>query len=307
VRPPVKPGRRFPAPRPGWHRELPVRVRQYFDERVLLKWVLATAVACFVIGYVVITLLFFPGFGRSAIVTVPDLTNRTAQQADRALDHAGLKMQRGDTMPNPRVARGRVLMQVPLPGEEVARGSTVRIVISTGPEMRQVPSIRGLSRADAIGLLQRFGYRVALRRVQNRSAEGTLVGLTPAAGQRAAVGSVVTITISAGPPWVRVPAVVGLQTADARVRLQAGGLEMGRVGYDPAAVAPVGTIVAQAPAEGDSIRMGASVRVTLAGEDPNPPPPPAVDSLIADSVAVDVPVEEEPAEPEPAEEPPVVP
>jgi beta-lactam-binding protein with PASTA domain len=303
VRPPAKPGRRFPAPRPGWHRELPVRVRRYFDERVLLKWVLATGFACFVIGYLLVTFLFFPGFGRSAIVTVPDLTSRTAQQADRALDGMGLKMQRGDSLPNPRVARGRVLMQTPLPGEEVARGSTVRIVLSTGPEMRAVPSIRGLSRADAIGLLQRYGYRVAIRRMHNRSEEGTLVALTPAAGQRAAVGSVVTITVSMGPPWVRVPAVVGLPVADARARLQAGGLEMGRVGYDPSAAAPVGTIVGQAPVEGDSLRMGAAVRVTLAGADPNPPPPPSADSLVADSAAVEVPVDEEPAEPEPAEEP----
>jgi beta-lactam-binding protein with PASTA domain len=306
VRPPVKPGRRFPAPRPGWHRELPVRVRRYFDERALLKWVLLTGLACFVIGYVVMTMLFFPGFGRSAIVTVPDLTDRTAQQADRDLDRMGLKMQRGDTLPNPRVRRGRVLMQVPLPGEEVARGSTVRIVLSTGPEMRAVPSIRGLSRADAIGLLQRYGYRVAIRRMNNRAEEGTLVALTPAAGQRAAVGSVVTITVSAGPPWVRLPAVVGLTLGDARARLQAVGVEVGRVGYDPASPEPVGTVVAQAPAEGDSIRQGSGVRVTLAGEDPNPPPPPAADSLVADSAAIDAPTEEEPAAPdEPAEVPEV--
>lgn len=299
MRPPARPGRgRFTPPASGWHRELPGRVRRYFTERVLLRWVLLTGFACFVLGYVLVTFLFFPGFGRSAIVTVPDLTNRTAQQADRALDRMGLEMLRGDTLPNPRVPRGRVLMQTPLPGEEVARGSQVRIVLSTGPEMRQVPPIRDLSRADAIGLLQRFGYRVAIRRVSDRRDEGTILGLTPAPGRPAAVGSVVTILISAGPPWVRVPTVVGLQAPDARVRLQAGGLEMGRVGYDPLSPEPAGTIVAQSPVEGDSLRMGAGVRVTLAGADPNPPPPPAVDSLLIDP-AEEVPAEEEPAEPEP--------
>lgn len=308
MKPPIQPRRRFPAPARGWHRELPGRVRQYFDERALLKWVLITGFTCFVLGYLVITLLFFPGWGRSAIVTVPDLTNRTSGQAERALDRAGLDMQRGGTMPNPRVRQGRVLMQSPLPGEEVARGSTVRIVLSAGPEMRQVPSIRGLSRADAIGLLQRFGYRVAIRRVPHRSEEGTLVGLAPAAGQRAAVGSVVRIDVSAGPPWVQAPGVVGLQTADARARLQAVGLSLGRVSYDPASLEPVGTIVAQSPAQGDSIRQGNGVRVTLAGADPNPPPPPSTDSLlVTDSVAVEVPVEGEPAEPAPPAEEPQVP
>ena len=239
MRPPVKPARRrFPAPRPGWHRELGGRVRRYFDERRLLKWVLITGFSCFVIGYVLMTLLFFPGFGRSPIVTVPDLTNSTTGQAERALDRAGLEMQRGGSMPNPRVRQGRVLMQSPLPGEEVARGATVRIVLSAGPELRQVPAIRGLPRRDAICLLQRFGYQVALRNVRDRREEGTILGLSPATGQRAAVGSVVTMSISAGPPWMRAPSVVGLPLDDARARLQAGGLEVGRVGYDPASLEP---------------------------------------------------------------------
>lgn len=310
MRPPVKPARRFPAPSPGWYRDVGGRVKRYFDERVLLKWVLLTGFTCFVVGYLLMTVLFFPGWGRSAIVTVPDLTNRTAGQAERALDRVGLDMRRGGTMPNPRVRQGRVLMQSPLPGEEVARGSEVRIVLSAGPEIRQVPTIRGLSQPDAIALLQRYGYRVALRRVADRREEGAILGLTPAAGQRAAVGSVVTITLSAGPPWVRAPSVVGLQVADARARLEAGGLALGRVGYDPASAQPAGTIVAQAPAAGDSLRMGAGVRVTLAGEDPDPPAP-AADSLAVDSAAVDVPADtpaestdDAEPEPEPAATPP---
>ncbi|HEX6041794.1 PASTA domain-containing protein [Longimicrobium sp.] len=301
ARPRVKPARRFPAPGPGWHRGLGGRVRRYFDERVLLKWVLLTGFTCFVLGYLLITVFFFPGWGRAAIVTVPDLTNRSAGQAERALDRAGLDMQRGGTMPNPRVRQGRVLMQSPLPGEEVARGSTVRIVLSAGPEVRQVPSIRGLPEPDATALLLRYGFRVARRRIPDRRESGTILGLSPAAGQRAGVGSVVTMTLSAGPPFVRAPNVVGLQLADARLRLEAGGLAVGRVGYDPASLEPAGTIVAQSPAAGDSLRMGNGVRVTLAGEDPDPPAP-AADSLAVDSVAVDSAVAE-PAPAEPVAEP----
>lgn len=301
---PMKPRTRLRPPvRPGWHRELPGRVRRYFDERRLLKWVLISGLTCFVLGYLAITLLFFPGFGRSAIVTVPDLTGRSASQADRALDRAGLEMQRGGTLPNARMRQGRVLMQSPLPGEEVARGATVRIVLSAGPELRQVPAIRGLGRTEAIGLLQRYGYRVAIQNVSDRREEGTILGLRPAAGQRAAVGSVVTMVISAGPPTLVVPGVVGLTAGDARTRLQAVGFGLGRIGYDPASAEPAGTVVAQAPAAGDSLRMGSNVRVTLAGEDPNPPPPPTDSAAVADSAGVveEAPVEEdeEPAEPKP--------
>lgn len=317
MRPPVRPRPRPPARGTGWHREIPGRVRRYFDERRLLKWVLIAGVSCFVLGYLAMTLLFFPGFGRSPIVTVPDLTGRTRGQAERVLDRLGLQVQRGQPIANPRMRRGRVLMQTPLPGEEVARGSTVRIVLSDGPEMRQVPAIRGLGRQDAIGLLQRYGFQVAIRRVLHRSAPNSLIGTLPDAGKPAPVGGRVVILVSNGPPKVLVPNVVGLFPADARVRLQAVGLELGRVRYDPASLDSAGVIIAQGPAAGDSLGQGSAVRVVLAGPDPNPPEP-AVDSAAtgvtpADSAAAPAEGPEEveegepvppPDEPSPEEPPP---
>ncbi|HEX6371008.1 MAG TPA: PASTA domain-containing protein [Longimicrobium sp.] len=300
-------------PPTGWHREIPGRVRRYFDERRLLKWVLVTGAACFVLGYVVMTLLFFPGFGRSPIVTVPDLTGRSRAQAERMVDRLGLDLRRGQPIPNPRMRRGRVLMQTPLPGEEVARGSTVRIVLSDGPEMRQVPSISGLARADAIGLLQRFGFRVAIRRTLHRSEQNSLIGTIPGAGKPAAVGGMVILLVSNGPPKVLVPNVVGLFPADARNRLQAVGLSLGRVRYDPASLDSAGVIIAQGPVAGDSLGQGSSVRVVLAGPDPNPPEPEVVDSTGAgvapdSAAAVEEEVEEEgepvPPPDEPTDEPP---
>ncbi len=307
MRPPVRPTRRISVPSTGWHRELPGRVRRYFDERRLLKWVLIAGFSFFVIGYLVVTLLFFPGFGRSPIVTVPDLTGRSRGAAERAVERLGLRAEHGQPIPNPRMRRGRVLMQTPLPGEEVPRGSTVRIVLSSGPEMRQVPSIRGLRRTDAIGLLQRFGFQVAIRRLQHRSEENSLIGTLPEAGKPAPVGGRVVILVSNGPPRVMVPNVVGLTAGDARVRLQAIGLELGRVSYDPASLDSVGSIIAQSPVAGDSLRQGYGVRVTIAGPDPNPPPPP-VDStateIVPDSAAVEEQPEEPAEEPEPEEPPP---
>ena len=79
--------------------------------------------------------------------------------------------------------------------------------------------------------------------------------------------------------------------------LEGAGLRLGRVSYDSTSSAPLGDVVAQSPAAGDSVRMGGSVRITLSGHDPTPPPPPvSVDSAAPDST--------EGPEPEPAPEPP---
>jgi beta-lactam-binding protein with PASTA domain len=267
-----RPARRPPVP---WYsRGFPARVRTYLAERPTLRWAVAVAVAAFVAGYLLTWILFFPGIGRSAIVTVPDLTGLQRVAAERALGRIGLEMEVGEPIPNPRMARGRILVQEPLPGEEVPRGSTVRVVASDGPELRTVPSVRGLSREEAVGLLERHGFAVRVTAVRDRREEGMLLGLRPAAGEPATVGTTVELFISAGPPFVTVPRITGFPAAEARARLEAIGLTLGGVSYDPGSPEPPGTVVAQSPALGDSLRMGAAVRATLAGSDPRPPPPP---------------------------------
>jgi serine/threonine-protein kinase len=273
---------------------VPERVATYFNERKILKYVIYCGLAGFLLGYVFITLLFFP-FGRSAIVTVPDVRGKTLAQARRAFDRVGLEAQIGDSLSHPTVRAGRVLAQVPLPGQEAARGSEVEVIVSQGPERRAVPSITGLGKDDAVALLQRMGFRVRLASVVDDSPEGKLLGMDPKAGTRMPMPGTVTLTLSAGPPKVLVPSVLALDEGDAAARLEAVGLRLGRVSYDSLSAEPRGTVLSQAPAAGDSLRMGSAVRVVLAGPDPNPPPV---------VVPVDTLQPAEPGEPGEPQEPP---
>ncbi|HET7231188.1 MAG TPA: PASTA domain-containing protein [Longimicrobium sp.] len=281
------------------------RVKAYFDERRLLKYIIYCGLGGFFLGYLFITLLFFPGFGRSAIVTVPDVRGMSQAAARRALEKGGLELSRGTTLNHPRIPAGRVLSQVPLPGQEAARGSNVRVILSAGPDRRPVPSIEGMDKDDAISLLQRMGFQVRLRTVQNMEEEGTLLGMEPRAGTQVPMPGIVILDLSAGPPKLAAPSVLTLTREDAAARLEAAGLRLGRVSYDPGSPAPLGTVVAQSPEPGDSTRMGYSVRVTLSGPDPNPPAP--VDSTAAATEPSDSVVAEPPAEPEPEPAPPAPP
>jgi serine/threonine-protein kinase len=284
------------------------RVKAYFDERRLLKYIIYCGLGGFFFGYLLILLLFFPGFGRSAIVTVPDVRGMTQNAARRALERAGLEITRGNTLNNPRVQAGRVLSQVPLPGQEASRGSDVRVILSAGPNLRPVPSIASLDKDEAISLLQRMGFQVRLRHVVNMAEEGTLLAIDPRAGTQVPMPGVVVLNISAGPPKILTPSVLSTTREAAAAALQAAGLRLGRVSYDSASTAPLGDVVAQSPAAGDSIRMGGAVRITLSGRDPNPPAP--VDTTTAaappdSAAAAEEPGEEEPEpEPEPAPPPP---
>jgi serine/threonine-protein kinase len=280
---------------------VPRRVKAYLDERRLLKYVIYTGLGGFALGYVLIFLLFFPGFGRSAIVVVPDVRGMPFGAARRALKDAGLDVQRGPDLNNARVKPGSVLTQVPLPGQEAGRGTGVRVILSSGPDRRPVPSIDGLEKDEAISLLQRAGFDVRLRMVQNVKDEGTVLGMAPAAGTQIPVPGIVVLTISAGPPKILAPDVTGGTADQAEQKLRAAGLDLGRISYDSTSTAVLGNVVAQSPAAGDSVRMGGSVRITIAGHNPNPPPPPPP----VDSAKVPPPGDQPPpTEPPPSPPPP---
>lgn len=287
------------APAKRWVPVIPKRVSGPFTRGNLLRWVIGTGLAAFAIGYIVLTLLFFPGFGRSAIVTIPDLRGRPLAQATRTLDRLGLEIERGGALANARIPAGAVLVQSPLPGQEVTRGTSVRVVLSAGPERHPVPSIAGLGLVRARTLLERYGFTVAVRAVISDKEEGAILGTRPAAGTTATVPGVVTITVSAGPPKMAVPDVTSLPLPEAEARLRAAGLRLGRISYDPNSGEALGGVASQSPAAGDSLRRGGGVRVVVSGTNPNPTPEPEpADSVPADSVPVEV--EEEPAAP-PAE------
>jgi beta-lactam-binding protein with PASTA domain len=293
------------APR-RWVPAIPNRVAGPFTEGNLLRWVIGTGLGAFALGYLVITLLFFPSFGRSAIVTVPDLRGKPLREAERTLDRLGLELGRGGTLANPRIRAGAVLVQSPLPGQEVTRGAEIRVVLSAGPERHPVPPIAGLTLREARTLLERFGFSVKVQRMVSDREEGTFLGMRPRAGTVAVVPSVVTITLSAGPPKLPVPSVLTLPVGEAVERLRAAGFRLGNVSYDPASTEALGGIASQRPAAGDTLRRGGAVNVTVSGSDPNPPPPVTEEPVVPDSSAP-APNPEEPQPPPPQEFPPAPP
>jgi serine/threonine-protein kinase len=257
--------------------------------------VLGVCAGGLVLGYLFTWAVFFPGLGRDAIVTVPDLRTRPLAAATRLAENAGLKLVRGNTLPNPSVPAGAVLAQVPMPGQEATRGASVRVILSSGPERHPVPELKGLGWRDAVALLQAYGFTVRVAQVTSPEPEGRILRVFPEPGTTIAVNQVIQVTVSAGPPWTVAPGVTGAALGAAETALTAAGLRLGKVSYDSASAAAPGSVVSQYPAAGDSIRQGGAVSVMVAGTDPNPPPPAAVDSAAAPAA------EGEPARPgEPA-------
>ncbi|MGH2969888.1 MAG: PASTA domain-containing protein, partial [Solirubrobacteraceae bacterium] len=94
---------------------------------------------------------------------------------------------------------------------------------------------------------------------------GSVVGQTPAAGEKAKKDSEVTVLIAVGDGKISVPKVTGLSLADAEAALRDKKLTLGQSAPQPPD--PDGKIESQIPAENEVVKEGAPVDVFFA--DPN--------------------------------------
>ena len=97
----------------------------------------------------------------AANVKVPDVVGLTSADAQKALQGAGLKVvlaqSSSDTVP-----KGAVIAQLPAAGDSVAPGTTVGLVVSTGPPTAAkvaVPNVVGMTLVDAQQALTDAGFK----------------------------------------------------------------------------------------------------------------------------------------------------
>jgi eukaryotic-like serine/threonine-protein kinase len=226
------------------------------------------AVPAFLLGYLVTAIIFFGGGPRGQVITVPDLRTLTAARARRLVERAALEFEVTDSLPNARVARGAVVAQTPLPGREVAPETPVRVILSQGREQRVVPRVDTYPRRQAERILVASGFRVVVYAVPHARRAGRVVGTQPAAGGTVQMPGTVRLLISAGPPLVAVPQLVGLLRPDAEGALQQAGLRMGDVVPEVRPELAEGVVLSQYPAPGDSIRAGSTVDLNVATQTP---------------------------------------
>jgi eukaryotic-like serine/threonine-protein kinase len=94
-----------------------------------------------------------------------------------------------------------VLSTDPAGGTEVDRGSTVSVVISSGPANVQVPNVIDQDVAAAQTALQEAGFDVSVIEGDGSCdpAPGTVTGQSPSAGNEVPPGTTVEITVAQEP------------------------------------------------------------------------------------------------------------
>ena len=167
-------------PEPGERRWLPI-----------VLWILGVLVVLGVVGGVAYAILG----GGSSGHAVPQVNGQTLSQAQQEITAAGLKYT-VQKQPNPTVPKNIVISTSPPNGNVVPAGSSVILVVSTGPKMVPVPNVKHDSVNQAQSTLQAAGFQVSVQPDNNSNGTpNTVVKQDPTPGTKAKFGSTVTIFV----------------------------------------------------------------------------------------------------------------
>jgi serine/threonine-protein kinase len=190
--------------------------------------------------------------------TIPDVHDQSQQDAQAALAkfpfQISVVQQTSDSVPN-----GNVIGTDPSAGSQVKRGQTVRLLVSSGPAIIEVPDVTGQSQGDATQTLTNASFKVAVRQEINDDVDpGTVIDQQPAGNDHAARFSTVTITVAQG-SLITIPSVSG-DVGAAKTELQSLGL---KVKVHKRFGGLLGRLVDMSPSPGTQVHRGDTVNLDV--------------------------------------------
>jgi len=200
---------------------------------------------------------------------VPDLVGQSEEVARNTIDALGL-----ETMVIEEVSgefdEGFVIRTEPGTGVRVALGERVRVYVSAGASQIVIPDVINQTLEDATTKLEQAGLSVGAAETDYSPSlpEGTVMGMSPAPGEKAGAGDVITLTVSNG--LVLVPDVTGLSIGEANPLLS-GPLVQLTVRLDPDLTCLGQTVQAQSLAPGENPQRSEIVLRYCAAIDPAQP------------------------------------
>jgi len=197
-------------------------------------------------------------------VQVPSVGGRGEADARSTLETLGLAVDRR-LIADDNVPAGQVILTEPAAGSAVEPGSVVTMVISTGANAAQVPSVTTLGENEALQTLQSAGFLVSIERVNSLVApEGEVVGQDPAGGSLLSRGGEVTIQVSAGTEEIPIPDVRGQELDAARTFLESEGFTVASdFTFEFDDEVPKNAVVETIPPAGSNLPPGGTIALVL--------------------------------------------
>lgn len=268
------PAATMPPPAPAYDTQTMARIDTLEEEPKKKRWPIALliVVALAIIGGLVWWFATNSAEPEVEQVPVPTVVGQTQEQAIATLKEAGLEFAIASTEASSEIPANSVISSDPEAGTIVDKGTTVKVVLSSGPADTTVPDVSGLTQQQARDQLKQNGLQVSdVVTVDDPSQEkGRVIKTDPEAGAKISEGESVTLFIASGN--VSVPAdLVGRPRDEVLQALQELGLNT-NVETEESADHAEGTVMSLSAT--GTVSKDTTITVTVA-KAPAPTQPPA--------------------------------
>ena len=155
---------------------------------------------------------------------IPYVVDLETERAIYVIEESGFTIGQKIEVNDDNVPIGFIISQNPMAGKKMGPGSTVDLVISSGPSLIELGDLSRKSVEDATQILETLGLEFeTLEEYSEDIEEGLVSGTLPEAGEIVTPDDVVTIIVSLGIK-IEVPEVEGLTYQDAIDKLEEAGL-----------------------------------------------------------------------------------
>jgi serine/threonine-protein kinase len=195
---------------------------------------------------------------KGEIVSVPDILGKTPTEAERELSRKRLALQEKGSEFNDRYEKGQIMYQEPPAGSKIRVNRPVRVVISAGSELVDVPSLEGRSLEAASKVLAEAGLKRGLisQIHTSRYAAGRIIAQEPPpGGPEVKRTTPLNFLVSQGEiePRYLMPDLIERNASATIDRLRRLGFKVANVRYSYYPGWEPGVIIGQVPPQGSAI------------------------------------------------------
>ncbi len=238
---------------------------------------LAIIVGIFAAAVVLVLLLFklilgdFGPAGNNKSYTVPSVIGKTveeAQEMDEVKDIFYIEVL--GTRVSDDFEPGQIVEQDPTAGKTRKSNLVIQVYVAAEPEVVYMQELQGAEYRQARLLLTDLGLDLKFDPVYENSdkySADLIIRTEPAAGATLSRGQTVKLYISTGPEKVTVPTFTGMNISDAIIEVQAMGLTMGEITYEPFSSEPVGNVIQQTIEPKSEVAGGTKIGFTVSGRE----------------------------------------
>lgn len=192
---------------------------------------------------------------------MPDLNKMSEADALIALNQVNLGMDKSYENSN-QVAKGYVVSQEFAAGSDVKKNTSVKVVISLGPDQFEVPDVLNLKETDAIAMLESYQLRVSTEYAYSETVvNGNVISTKPSHSTMVSQGDTIVLNVSMGPEFVDVimPDLRNLTETEAKFKIESNGLIVGKVENAHSSEIAEGRVISQSLEKGGAVKQGTRV------------------------------------------------